>query len=89
MDEWLRGGLLENQADDSETGVAKWRICKLAGADERTHWRWQEKTIHLMRQGFFGVTVKERELMESQGEGGGDGERVKWARFEGQCRAVG
>ncbi len=43
----------------------------------------------LMRQGFFGGTVKERELMESQGEGGGDGERVKWARFEGQCRAVG
>ncbi len=33
--------------------------------------------------------VKEREVMESQGGGGGDRERVKWARFEGQGRAVG
>ena len=62
-----------------------WRICKLAGADERTHWRWQAHD----EAGFLRGTVKERELMESHGEGGGDGERVKWTWFEGQCRAVG
>ena len=87
MDAWLGGGLLENQADDSETGVAKW-----VGGYVSLQELMIEPTgdgKHLMRQGFFGGTVKERELMESQGEGGGDGERVKWARFEGQCRAVG
>ncbi len=44
--------------------------------------------MHLMRQGVFWGTVKEGEVMKSQGGGGGESERVKWERFEGQCRAV-
>ena len=87
MDERLGGGLLENQADDSETGVAKW-VGGYVSLQELMRELTGDGKL-LMRQVFFGGTVKERELMESQGEGGGDCERVKWARFEGQCRIVG